>query len=395
MLDSLSMNLSLASRGTGELGCDIATRWPAFIRDESTPTRDVVLLSLVVSRGSWSDRFVLGVGDALTARQGDAGMGFWSQGTNGVYDPESTSEDESGEPMDPYWCVNPWSELFQTSVHSPNAVRQWFTGTDRISVALPDGETTINQRLWDVVHDPAMDERMVDSLSMAILFGGSPPEGADPQPWQAMLQGDFTTLGPALQEEYDQYQRDHPWWKETGHAALDVVGMFTEVGDLANAAWYTADGDMADAGWSAAAAIPILGWFKPFRTAFRLIANAVSLDRRARIAQTLAQISNRLSIQKQARHIFDTAEYKRRIATPQGVVSYFQSQADADTVWKAFKNGDAKVLGFKPNGDIVIRVKGAKGMWFHRTSAPTGVSTDVFFIKGTAHPSIVPYDPNF
>ncbi|MFD6533447.1 SpvB/TcaC N-terminal domain-containing protein [Streptomyces sp. NPDC060184] len=54
-----------------------------------------------------------------------------------------------------------------------------------------------------------------------------------------------------------------PSWKTIGHTTLDVVGMVPvvgEVGDLANAGWYTAEGDYVNAGLSAASAIPGAGY---------------------------------------------------------------------------------------------------------------------------------------
>jgi len=76
-------------------------------------------------------------------------------------------------------------------------------------------------------------------------------------------------------------------------------------------------------------------------------------------------------------------------------VSYFTSASDAQAVLTAFKNGDAEILGFKANGDIVIRVDNVTGYWTDSVKAPTGTSTNVFFIKGTSSTSVVPYNPNY
>ena len=65
---------------------------------------------------------------------------------------------------------------------------------------------------------------------------------------------------------YKQTKDDDGWgWSDTGHLALDVLGMIDVWGigtaaDSINAAWYLKEGDAANAAISTAAATPGLGW---------------------------------------------------------------------------------------------------------------------------------------
>ena len=65
---------------------------------------------------------------------------------------------------------------------------------------------------------------------------------------------------------YKQTKDDDGWgWSDTGHLALDVLGMIDVWGigtaaDSINAAWYLKEGDKANAAISTAAATPGLGW---------------------------------------------------------------------------------------------------------------------------------------
>jgi hypothetical protein len=71
------------------------------------------------------------------------------------------------------------------------------------------------------------------------------------------------------------------------------------------------------------------------------------------------------------------------------------SLADARTVLANFHNGNVVVLGKAHNGHIIIRDNSVTG---YNTNVRTGhvdQPTNVFMIKGTSNPSIVPYNPNY
>ena len=77
----------------------------------------------------------------------------------------------------------------------------------------------------------------------------------------------------------------------------------------------------------------------------------------------------------------------------EGVGSYFTDGRDAQAVLDAFHDGSAEILGFKANGDVVVRVEAVTGFNMNGRYQIVDQPTNVFFIKGTVHPSVVPYNP--
>lgn len=102
----------------------------------------------------------------------------------------------------------------------------------------------------------------------------------------------------------------------------------------------------------------------------------VTIDRAsvaARVAQT------------QGRHVAGHANYGGR--------GYFNSLDDAQSVLDDFHSGAAQVLGVKRNGDIVVRSPNVTGFNHNPGAGFPNQPTNVFFIKGTSSPSVVPYNP--
>lgn len=97
--------------------------------------------------------------------------------------------------------------------------------------------------------------------------------------------------------------------------------------------------------------------------------------------------STRLS-QRQGRHVSGSPDYR-----PQS--SYFLDASEPQRVLDAFHSGDFELLGFKPNGDVVIRVRDATGYNMNERLGYINQPTNVFFIKGTVRPSVVPYNPTW
>lgn len=91
-----------------------------------------------------------------------------------------------------------------------------------------------------------------------------------------------------------------------------------------------------------------------------------------------------VSAQRQGRHVLGAREY--------GGGSYFNSADDAQAVLDGFHSGAAEVLGVKGN-DIVVRMPGVTGFNHNPGAGFPNQATDVFFIKGTSSPSVVPYNP--
>lgn len=100
----------------------------------------------------------------------------------------------------------------------------------------------------------------------------------------------------------------------------------------------------------------------------------------------LPGVSSRLSAQKQARHLAGAESYNGG--------GYVQSLDDARQVLADYHSGRATVLGMNGN-NIVVRTNSVTG---YNNNVGAGVldqPTNVFFIKGTASPSVVPANPNW
>jgi RHS repeat-associated protein len=99
-----------------------------------------------------------------------------------------------------------------------------------------------------------------------------------------------------------------------------------------------------------------------------------------------ASVAATVSAQRQARHVLGSNLY--------GGGSYFRSAGDAQRVLNAFHSGQATVLGVKGR-DIVVRVRGVVGVNHSPGAGFPHQRTNVFFIKGTSSPSVVPYNPSW
>ncbi|MBB4910077.1 RHS repeat-associated core domain-containing protein [Actinophytocola algeriensis] len=99
------------------------------------------------------------------------------------------------------------------------------------------------------------------------------------------------------------------------------------------------------------------------------------------------QISTRLSMQKQNRHLRGHPSHTRG--------GYMSSLEDARTILDNFHNGRTTILGKTREGYIVIRDNSVTGHNHNPGAGYPNQETNVFFIKGSDSPSIVPYNPNF
>ncbi len=101
----------------------------------------------------------------------------------------------------------------------------------------------------------------------------------------------------------------------------------------------------------------------------------------------LLRISRKVS-QKQLRHVAGRSEWAAR-----GKPSYMRSVEDAQTVLDAAHSGSARVLGTTKNGHVVVMYDGVTGFNHNPAAGFVDQPTNVFLIKGTAHPSVVPTSP--
>jgi len=95
------------------------------------------------------------------------------------------------------------------------------------------------------------------------------------------------------------------------------------------------------------------------------------------------------STQKQARHI-NGPNYRHG--------GYFDDAADAQKVLDEFHDGTATVLGVHGTGNnpfVVVRSPNVRGVNHNPRSGFHHQPTDIFFIKGSSSPSVVPATPGW
>ncbi|UZE08939.1 polymorphic toxin type 50 domain-containing protein [Pseudomonas corrugata] len=94
--------------------------------------------------------------------------------------------------------------------------------------------------------------------------------------------------------------------------------------------------------------------------------------------------------QKQNRHTAGTQQLEER-----GSVGFVNSVSDAQKVLDAYHAGQVKILGKNAQGFPVVKFEGVTGTNVNLGVGITDQPTNVFIIKGTKKPSIVPTNPNW
>ncbi|MFG0382588.1 filamentous hemagglutinin N-terminal domain-containing protein [Pseudomonas sp. zbq_18] len=100
-------------------------------------------------------------------------------------------------------------------------------------------------------------------------------------------------------------------------------------------------------------------------------------------------VSTKIS-QKQLRHIAGTQQLEAR-----GGGGFLNSVSDAQKVLDAYHAGQVKILGRNAQGFPVVKFEGITGTNVNLGVGITDQATNVFIIKGTKSPSIVPTNPNW
>ncbi len=100
-------------------------------------------------------------------------------------------------------------------------------------------------------------------------------------------------------------------------------------------------------------------------------------------------VSTKIS-QKQLRHIAGTQQLEAR-----GGGGFLNSVSDAQKVLDAYHTGQVKILGRNAQGFPVVNFEGVTGTNVNLGVGITDQATNVFIIKGTKSPSIVPTNPNW
>ncbi|WP_405883062.1 polymorphic toxin type 50 domain-containing protein [Streptomyces sp. NBC_01136] len=99
----------------------------------------------------------------------------------------------------------------------------------------------------------------------------------------------------------------------------------------------------------------------------------------------MPKVNSTISRQKQDRHILGGNGYRGG--------GYFNSHADAQAVLDAYQAGTAEIMGITKTGNIQIRVPSVVGYDNNPGMNRFGVPTNIFMIKGTKSPSVVPMNP--
>ena len=105
-------------------------------------------------------------------------------------------------------------------------------------------------------------------------------------------------------------------------------------------------------------------------------------------ARNVADIGRTVSRQKQARHVKDTPEWRAR-----GQGGYLEDPADAQRVLDAVHSGQAKIVGYDRHGNPVVRYDDVTGYNNNPAAGYVDQPTNIFIIKGTNSPSVVPTSP--
>jgi hypothetical protein len=103
------------------------------------------------------------------------------------------------------------------------------------------------------------------------------------------------------------------------------------------------------------------------------------------VEEQLGALSDRISRQKQLRHLKDSPLHRRG--------GYFDDPADAQRVLDAVHEGSAEVFGITRGQDLLVRYDDVAGIHVSRDVGAFGVETTTFAVKGTAKPSVVPVRP--
>ena len=102
--------------------------------------------------------------------------------------------------------------------------------------------------------------------------------------------------------------------------------------------------------------------------------------------RAIAKIGKTIS-QRQNRHIQDTKQW----GVKKG--GYLKTLAEAQAVLDAVHSGEARVIGMSSEGHLIVEVKGVTGYNNARGAGFVDQPTNIFLIKGTAKPSVVPTSP--
>ncbi len=74
--------------------------------------------------------------------------------------------------------------------------------------------------------------------------------------------------------------------------------------------------------------------------------------------------------------------------------SYLNSRGDAQAVLNAVHNGSATILGKTKNGHVLVKYDGVQGVNVNVGAGYPSQPTNVFVIKGTTNPAVVPASPS-
>ena len=105
-------------------------------------------------------------------------------------------------------------------------------------------------------------------------------------------------------------------------------------------------------------------------------------------AADFPEVASKIS-QKQLRHVGGRPEHAARGG------GYLDSVDDAQAVLDSYKSGSGTIIGESSQGFPIVRVDGVTGTNVNVGAGIENQATNIFMIKGTAKPSVVPVNPNW
>jgi RHS repeat-associated protein len=161
-------------------------------------------------------------------------------------------------------------------------------------------------------------------------------------------------------------------------ASANAYGSFTEGKDIYGQEMSKTEGTTG----FIASVLPFLKIGKIAPAVEAAVVESVAVENTAKVL--INNLNKTISLQKQARHIAGTAKAGG---------GYLNSVDDAQAVLNAVHSGEATFLGTSKAGHQIFRFNGVTGTNVNLGAGITGQPTNVFMIKGTTSPSIVPTTP--
>lgn len=263
-LDGLAKALGIATMQQGadlKLPEDYTDQWLAQMTDVETGVPgDASALALLVSRGTWSTDFTVGITKGLWEYEKAVDLpGMWQRDAFPALGGSYVGAVEPGGRQ----AYDPLALALQAVGRDQDAALELFARGEKVTVEVDGHDQTstaflkylLAERRWPVDDGQGAKEAIV--AGMTPKLGGSVDSALVAQYANAMIQ--------YKQAEIEARADDGGnWFSDIGHMVLDGLGLVPVIGepvDAINGIWYYAEGNVLDGSLSFASCIPVLGWF--------------------------------------------------------------------------------------------------------------------------------------